>query len=182
MLWWWLVNLDWEFHSLSVLSEEGESTIALASFPKWVYHRRFRGFSRNNKLYWRLKFISISNHLFIYKRYCLPTPTLTKGRLFIGSDGCNMDCFMNSNFWMSGTADKIWMALWNDDDFHYAPLAKLQIGDINTIIGNSLKDIILDDASCGLPLSLGHSRFWPSYVACSELIFTYWTNYCDGCY
>merc|ERR1712179_458784 len=39
---------------VSVLSEEGESTIALASFTKWVYHRGFRGFSRYNKLYWRI--------------------------------------------------------------------------------------------------------------------------------
>ena len=177
MLWWWLMIVDWEFHSLSVFSEESESTIALSSFPKWVYDRRFRGFSRNKKLNWRLKFIF--QHLTIYKRFCLPTPTLTKGRLFMGSDGCNMDCFMNSNFCMSGTADKIKIALWNVDDFHFSPLAKLQIGDINTIIGNKLKDIILDDASCGLPLSLWHSRFSPSYVAWSELICTDWTNYCD---
>ena len=38
--------------------------------------------------------------------------------------------------------------------FLYQPLAKLQIGDIKTIIGNRLKDIILDDASDGFPLLL----------------------------
>ena len=43
------------FSSLSVLSEEGKSSIALASFSKWVYDQRFGNFRRNYKLFWPLK-------------------------------------------------------------------------------------------------------------------------------
>ena len=38
--------------------------------------------------------------------------------------------------------------------FLYQPWAKLQIGDIKTIIGNRRKDIIIDDASDSIPLLL----------------------------